>query len=185
MESKISVKLVGDSGMKSPGWNRLLAYCTNWWMSTPFLDSLLHTFVWKSANLCLMVSRFWNAKAAAPLIFSVGETAANKQNGRHTNTIYYTGNGVATPGHAPLQWANQCFWLAYAGTQPWCRFRQATQLKDVMNESGRPFICHTNTFNFIGSGIATSGPVPTWFTHPGYATVYSPVPTVPDQTFRL
>ena len=41
-----------------------------------------------------------------------------------------------------------------------------------MNGSGRPFLCHTNTFNYIGSGVATPGPVPMWFTHPGYATVY-------------
>ena len=161
-------------------------------MSTPFLDSLLHTFVWKSANLCLMVSRFWNAKAAAPLIFSVGETAANKQNGCHTNAIYYIGNGIATPGHAPLQWANCISKWCMLGLNFGVKDCELTKIQTSHPTEGcdewkwETFICHTNTFNYIGSGVAaTPGPVPTWFTHPGYATVYRSAPTVPDQTFRL
>ena len=64
---EISVKLAGDGGMQSPGGNWLVTNNRNCSLSTPFLHSLSHTFVWKIANLAVMACLFSRAKTAALL----------------------------------------------------------------------------------------------------------------------
>lgn len=72
MALKISGKLAGGWGMQSPGGNSFVKNKLTCSVSTLFTSSLLHTFVWKAANLAVMACLFSSAKTADLLSCSGG-----------------------------------------------------------------------------------------------------------------
>ena len=93
MVLKTSVKLDGDWGMQSPGGNWFMTKSPKSLVLTPFLNSLLHTLVWKAANLAVMACRFSCAKTTA-LLCSWVVAAVDKN--REQN---FTAVAMTTLGH--------------------------------------------------------------------------------------